>query len=238
MVERGEYGVNLLHAPDISDKRIVWQAPFYPIIADAIPDGLCDTRRMDHIAFDLALVRDAMKAQKVSQGDLARAIGLPTQSAVSNIFSGRRQVKVQEAQAIYRYLAITPKGDAPLRSLPIIGLTGAGNWREAIDVPLGFMSVPATAAGPKAFGVQVSGDSMDRLIDDGGWIVVDPDQKDLQHGKCYLIQNADHEVTVKCYQRGPARFEPMSSNDEHKAFLVSDADFFVLGRVVWKGSPL
>jgi SOS-response transcriptional repressor LexA len=79
---------------------------------------------------------------------------------------------------------------------------------------------------------------MDKLIEDGGWIVVDPDQKDLQHGKSYLIQNAEHEVTVKLYQRSPARFEPMSTNDEHKSFLVSDAEFFVLGRVVWKGAPL
>ncbi len=79
---------------------------------------------------------------------------------------------------------------------------------------------------------------MDKLIEDGGWVLIDPDQKELRPGSCYLIANGDHEATVKMYQRGPARFEPCSTNPEHEAFLMAEADFTIIGKVVWKGAPV
>jgi phage repressor protein C with HTH and peptisase S24 domain len=53
-----------------------------------------------------------------------------------------------------------------------------------------------------------------------------------------LIQNGEHEATVKMYQRSPARFEPCSTNEDHKSFLVAETDFTVIGKVVWKGAPV
>lgn len=105
-------------------------------------------------------------------------------------------------------------------------------------MPLGHMPFPAGIASDSAFGVEVSGDSMDLLIEDGGWILIDPAKKELYPGSCYLITNTDHEATVKMYQRSPARFEPCSSNEEHKSFLVAETEFTVIGKVVWKGAPV
>ncbi len=105
-------------------------------------------------------------------------------------------------------------------------------------MPLGHMPVPIGIASEHAFGLEVSGDSMDKLIEDGGWILIDPAKKELSPGSCYLISNRDHEATVKMYQRSPARFEPCSTNEEHKSFLVSETDFTVIGKVVWKGAPV
>lgn len=79
---------------------------------------------------------------------------------------------------------------------------------------------------------------MNLLIDDGGWIVVDPDDHVLKAGKTYLIQNDEDGVTVKRYQSKPGRFEPVSDNPEHKAFEVTEVRYHILGRVVWKGEPL
>ena len=79
---------------------------------------------------------------------------------------------------------------------------------------------------------------MDQLIPDGGHIIIDPRQKELRDGKVYLIQNPDGEATVKAYLRSPPRFEPVSSNEDHKGWLVSDHDFIVLGRVVMKVEAL
>lgn len=191
---------------------------------------------MVETVFDPALVRRTLKERKISLDTFAKDVGLPHRSAAAKIFSGERRVQLVEATRIYDYLKLVPVEHDEVRVVPIIGLTGAGNWREAIDMPLGRMMVPASVAGSRSFAVEVVGDSMDKLIEDGGWIVVDPDDKVLSPGKSYLLQNGDHEVTVKQYQKAPARFEPCSTNPEHKSFLASDCDPIILGRVVWKGS--
>lgn len=186
--------------------------------------------------FDIELVRERMKAQKVSQASMAKVVGLPSQSAFSNILKGKRKVTVEEAATIYKFLGI--EREPSFSVVPVIGITNAGTWREAIEMPLGQMPIPLGIAGKHAFGLEVSGDSMNKLIDDGGWVLIDPDQKELRPGSCYLIVNADFEGTVKMYQRTPARFEPCSTNPDHEAFLMSESDFTVIGRVVWKGGPL
>jgi SOS-response transcriptional repressor LexA len=214
-------------------------------------------------AFDALLVRQTMKQQQISQAHLARALGLASQSAVSALLAGKRRVAVDEAAAIYRLLGLDrpavagqppsfdpqvasarlregdPGGSVPdYGVVPVIGIAGAGRWREAVEVPLGHMPVPGRLAGRGVFGIAVNGDSMDLLIEDGGLILVDAGQKELSPGGVYLIANSSGEATVKRYRRDPARFEPCSSNPAHRPFLISDDDFSVLGKIVWKSAPV
>lgn len=177
-----------------------------------------------------------MREQKVTQTAMARVMQLPSQSAFSNIMLGKRRVTAEEARRAYDFLGIERNPNIQL--VPVIGIAGAGNWREAIQMPLGNVPVPVGRASSDAFAVEVSGDSMDKLVQDGGYIVVDPRQKELRDSRVYLIQNPDGEATVKAYYRTPARFEPMSTNPEHEGWPVSDRELIVLGRVVWKGGPL
>lgn len=195
--------------------------------------------RMNDSFFDPDAVRAKMKEMRVSQTSMADLLDLPSQSAFSNMLKGKRRVTVQEAETTYRFLGLPIVKIAPdLVNVPIIGFTSAGNWREAVTMPLGHMPIPAKQAGARAFVVQVQGDSMDRMFPDGSYVVIDPDQKELRAGSCYLLQNGDHEATLKCYQRDPARFVPMSHNDQHKPFAVSEHEFAVIGRVTWQGSPV
>jgi SOS-response transcriptional repressor LexA len=122
--------------------------------------------------------------------------------------------------------------------VPVIGIAGAGRWREAVELPLGHMPVPVRLSGPGVFGIEVNGDSMDLIIEDGGLILVDPRQKELAPGGVFLIANSKGEATVKRYRRDPARFEPCSTNSAHQPFMVSDDDFSVLGKVIWKSAPV
>lgn len=194
---------------------------------------------MKESVFDRELVRETMKALGIRQAELARAINLPSQSAMSNILNGTRQVKADEATAIYSYLGLRlGTAGAHVHNIPIIGISAAGSWRESIQMPIGLISIPPQLAGSRSFAVEIHGDSMDKLFPDGTYLVIDPDQKELRPNKCYLLQNGDHETTVKCYQRDPSRFVPMSHNSDHKEFLVSDHDFVVIGRAVWEGRPL
>lgn len=193
---------------------------------------------MAEFIFDRELVRSAMKEQGVSRDALAEAVGLTHASAVSKILSGERTVKVQEASRIYDRLGLKQIEGTTTFAVPIIGLAAAGNWREAVEIPLGRMVIPSHVASRHAFAVEVKGDSMNLLIEDGGWVVIDPEDQVLRPGKCYLIQNDEFGVTVKRYQRMPARFEPVSTNGEHRAFEVTEVRYHILGRVVWKGEPL
>lgn len=177
-----------------------------------------------------------MRERKVTQAALSRVANLPSQSAMSNILKGLRRITADEAKAIYDFLGI--EVEPAFRVVPVIGIAGAGLWREAVELPIGHMPIPPNIAGRNAFGLEVSGDSMDKLIEDGGWVLIDPDRKELQPGSCYLIKNTDGEATVKMYERSPARFEPCSSNPEHTGFLMGDAEFTIIGKVVWKGAKV
>lgn len=193
---------------------------------------------MPEFIFNPELVRSRMEERGIKRAELALATGLTHASAVSKIFSGERQVKVEEAARIYEFLGLRQIEGIGARSIPIIGLAAAGQWREAVEMPLGRMVIPESVAGDRAFAIEVKGDSMDLLIPDGGWVAVDPQDQVLKAGKCYLIENDEHGVTVKRYQSKPARFEPVSSNPEHKAFEVTEHRYHILGRVVWKGEPV
>jgi SOS-response transcriptional repressor LexA len=195
-------------------------------------------RSMADFIFDREMVRTAMKTQNRKREEFAEAVGLTHVSALDKILRGERQIKVEEAGRIYHELKLVPIEHSTTKSVPIIGLTAAGTWREAVSMPIGRMVIPSHVAGHRAFAVEVAGDSMDLLIEDGGWIVVDPDDQVLRPGKSYLLQNEEFGVTVKRYQKLPARFEPVSTNPEHKAFEVSALSFVIVGRVVWKGSPV
>jgi SOS-response transcriptional repressor LexA len=214
----------------------IWQAQINPKCAlpEEIPSW--QTIRMEEKAFEPELVRAKMKERGVSQAALSKLMGLTSQSAFSNILKGKRRVTADEAAIVYRFLGI--EREPNFRIVPVIGITSAGRWREAIEMPVGKMPIPRNIAGERAFGLEVCGDSMDRLIDDGGWVLIDPDRKELRPGSCYLIANGGGEATVKMYERNPARFEPCSNNPEHVGFEMSDADFTVIGKVVWRGGAM
>lgn len=183
-------------------------------------------------AFDLERVRARMKDLGVTQADLAKELGL-NQSAVSNLLNGGRQVKVHEAAAIENYLKLVPSSLVDF--VPVIGISSAGNWREAVNLPTRSIPVPPGLAGPRAFAVELSGDSMDQVLYEGASVVIDPDQTQLYNGKVYLISNAEHETQIKVYQSNPARFEPRSNNDTHKTIFMGEEHVRVIGRVVYQG---
>lgn len=214
----------------------ILQAPSYPesCVSGQIPSW--HTFPMQDATFDRDLVRKAMKEQRVTQKALADLLGLSAQSAVAKILAGDRKVSYEEGQTIYEFLGLLNTPD--FRLVPVIGFTSAGNWREAVEDARGQMPIPNGIAGKQAFGLEVAGDSMNLLIEDGGWVLIDPAQKVPEIGGCYLVHNGQNEVTVKRYREGPQRFEPVSSNPDHKPFLVEATDFSVLGKVVWKGAPV
>ncbi len=161
----------------------------------------------------------------MKQAMIGKILNLPS-SAVSNLYTGKRTLQYDEA---HKLTEAWPEGANPVRRIPVIGMAGAGNWLEAIEEAAESVDVPANSTG--RFAVRVVGDSMNLMLPEGSTAIVDPDQTDLFVGKLYLIRNADSEATIKRYRSDPARFEPVSSNEEHQPFSLSSGLFSVIGQV-------
>lgn len=178
-----------------------------------------------------------MEALGKTQDDVRKAAGITSQSAISNMFHGKRRIKLDERAAIEAYLKDeTAETEPTIRWVPLIGLAPAGSWREAILMPMGEVPVRSSVAGKRAFAVEVDGDSMNQILRDGGWAVIDPDQTYLYDSRVYLVSNADHDATLKRYRSNPARFEPVSDNPEHETIYVVGELIRVVGRVVSYGN--
>ena len=222
-----------VHSPEISDYQIIGKPSIYPFLGSAFISQARHYTKMPKQDL-VERIQAAAAAQKVTQKVLAEVAGLPSQSAMSNVFKRIRKLQLEEADRLSRFLGIEPEPEVSW--IPVIGLASAGSWNDAVQMPVREYPIPRRLAGPRAFGVVIKGDSMDLLLPEGGWAVIDPDQTDLYAGKVYLIQNGEHEVTVKRFAGDPARFEPVSRNPEHQPLFLAGLPYQVIGRVVSYGN--
>jgi phage repressor protein C with HTH and peptisase S24 domain len=144
------------------------------------------------------------------------------------LFKGQRALKHDEAIQLQELLGLEDGGAAG-RDIPLIGMTGAGKWLEAIEVARKTVWVPAGTEG--TFAVEVVGDSMNVLLPEGSIAIIDPEQTEVYGGKLYLLRNSEGEATIKRYRTDPSRFEPVSDNPEYVPFSIGSTDFRVIGRV-------
>lgn len=209
----------------------------YPIFAEAARGRTCQTNGMEESDF-ARWMKERMAEMRLNQTQLAEKAGFPSQSAISNIIRSKRRVKLDERVKIEAVLGAqpSPKDELPVVWVPVIGLASAGNWREATQIPTYLMPMRKKSNCNMAFAVEIHGDSMDRLLPEGGWAVVDPDQRTLYDGKTYLISNSEFDATVKRYRGDPARFEPVSHNPEHQIIHMGEHQITVIGRIVSYGN--
>lgn len=170
----------------------------------------------------------ALEEAGVPKGVIAKKL-VVAPSAVTALYSGKRQLKHDEALRLMDLLPRRPGG----REVPVIGMAGAGNWLEAIEEARDKVWIPDRAGGDRGrFAVEVSGQSMNLLLAEGALAVIDPEDREVHVGKLYLLRNADGEATIKRYRADPARFEPVSSDPSFVPFNIGELDFRVIGRVV------
>jgi len=181
----------------------------------------------------------ALRERKCKQVHIARMLGISTDK-VSKSFKGPdvRRFTAEEAQTLLTFLGMAPPTPTGVAKLPIIGLVPAGNWREAVEHPMGWMPSPDPSLPKEAFVVRVEGDSMDERAPEGTHIIVNPLDKQLVTRKLYVIRNAEGDVTFKQFMPDPARFVPVSSNKDHKPIMVGEDMFEIVGRAVMKAEWL
>lgn len=174
-----------------------------------------------------------MREQNRSQGELAQLLGR-TQSTVSKLLrDDNRELKARERDVIFEWLDIKDDGPPAIRRVKVIGRIAAGGWREAEEEYLGWMW--CDSGGPRTFGLRVEGDSMDRIVKDGGFIAVDPDDRALVNGRLYAVHNGEGATTFKQFVTDDqgARLVPMSNNPAHHELVIGEDSFRIIGRVVW-----
>lgn len=180
-------------------------------------------------------IKDAMKAKGIKAVRLANELGL-TPSQVSKSLHGDRRFTVQEMDIIRRLLdgrAVRVDGAVPTRLIPIIGSVAAGNWREAIEQPMGTMPMPEEDMPSDAVALRVVGDSMDKLVPDGGIVIFSPSDRELFADNYYVVINGEGETTFKQYKPDPARLVPCSNNPKHTDISIGEGGFQIVGRVEW-----
>jgi repressor LexA len=159
-----------------------------------------------------------------------------TPGTLAKLETGRMGLTVDYIIAIAKALQVPEEAIIKVQRsgllLPIIGQIAAGQWREAIMEPLGWQGVPPDLrTGVNSFVLFPDGDSMDLVTGEGGYIVVDPDQKDLLNKRFYSMQNEAGEATFKQFFADPPRLEPCSSNPVHQIIPLGREPIIVIGRV-------
>ncbi|WP_140047212.1 LexA family protein [Sphingomonas japonica] len=181
-------------------------------------------------------IRQLRDHQGLSRKALAEMAGT-TANQLVKLENGDRRLSDHWAErlagplGVQPYELMLPEGvPQALRMVPMLGSVACGNWKEAVQVAN--RHVPTIFGGRNAFALEPDGDSMDKLLPQGGYIVVDPDQLALESGKAFVVMNGDGEATAKVYRADPPRLEPASNNPAHVAMLIGETPFTVIGRIV------
>lgn len=191
------------------------------------------------------------KARGISQQEMADRLGT-TLNMFGKLERGDRTLNENWLQRISAVLEVRASqlidddepvadildGAKPIRPIPLLGKVPAGNWREAIRTAHHFIPAPAAGISPEAYALEVDGNSMDRIVQDGATIIIDPTDLDVFDKRLFIVQNSEGEVTFKQYRERPARLVPCSTDPANKVIPIGTEQFKLLGRVIkYVGNP-
>ena len=179
-------------------------------------------------------IKEELRRRNLSQRDLAQAVNMD-ENHLSKALAGKRQFKVSEMDAIRAELAPEPDEESHLavRSLPLLGTVPAGGFQPREQKGGRRIIVSDIHIPPRAYGLEITGDSMDRIAEDGSTVIVDPDDKQLWPGKRYVVRTMDGQTTFKEYREAPSRLVPCSTNPTHTEILMGDEPIAIEGRVIF-----
>lgn len=192
--------------------------------------------------------QNRIRELRKSKGMSLEALGLAmpsqlTPSTVAKLETGQMALSLDYIQEAAAVLGVSPAdivvaNATGVRMLPVIGTIACGNWREAIAESGEYVPVPSGLVGVSLFALRPVGDSMDMIVAEDGFIVVDPDQRELIDRKVYVVMNGESEATFKRFRADPPRLEPVSSNPVHNDIVLGEHPFVVVGRVIYAGLML
>lgn len=127
----------------------------------------------------------------------------------------------------------------PLRDVRAAGGWGAEVYEEPVVGHLAFPSRWLRQRGIRpnhCSVIEVVGDSMEPTLEDGAWILVDHQWRELVHRHIFVVQT-ENGLVVKRADRGGAGWQLSSDNLDYEPIACS-REIVVVGRVVWTGKTV
>lgn len=188
-------------------------------------------------------IREIRKSRGMSMETLGAEMVPPiTLATVQKLETGQMGLTLDYINDIARILDVAPgeiiTAAPPVRHVPILGGIAAGTWSEALEIEGGSLPIPSDAGGPRAFALEVLGESMNRIIADGGFVVVDPDRTVLADGKAYAVSNGDNETTFKIFRANPPQLEPSTTNDGYVPIPIGQEPFKIIGQITYAAAKI
>lgn len=121
----------------------------------------------------------------------------------------------------------------PLIDVPILSWVNAGELADpeggSDPSSMAEMSITVMSTRRTLFGLEVKGNSMDRVAPSGAFIVIDYEDRELVPGAYYVFRHRG-KVGFKRYMKGPARLESYSTEPDHPTIFPDDTTE-VIGRL-------
>ena len=180
---------------------------------------------------ELNVLRQQLKSNGVTQKDMAAELGIP-QSAVSNIFKGKRYLRVDEARILFRLAGLEHemKPDQSGELVPMIPLASIKGWQESLASTEKTVRVPSELRGGSAdFAVEITDDSVGTFYN-GIVMLVDTRQRELFNNRLVLLQKEDGRGIIRLFKEDPARFVSLSELTAEPDVLLGSTNLTVIGR--------
>lgn len=182
-------------------------------------------------------IRELRELRGLTLEDLAEKSGLSV-SYVSRLESGKRNLSVKNLNIFARSLDVAPgellvqSPEKRIRNVPLVSWVSAGRLWAAEAVQAGDVvrriSIADLPPGDW-IGLQIEGDSMDRIAPPGSVVLINRADKHLVPGKYYVFGYDSGEATFKRYRSNPDRLQPYSTNPDHET-IYPENGLQVIGR--------
>ena len=202
-------------------------------------------------------IAEARIAKGWTQSELAEKIGT-TQQQIARYESGANDVKSSVLIKMSSALDVTlsyllglkdtaeaSSSDDHFKDVPVYGSIAAGTPIEMIETD-GSFPVPSKVMGkyPDSFLLKVKGNSMDRVLPDGCYALIDPCETINESGKAYAVCVNGFDATIKRVKKLANGFElvPDSTDPTYKPVVYDygvegTETITVIGRVVYYVLP-
>ena len=126
--------------------------------------------------------------------------------------------------------------------VPLYGTIAAGQPLEMIEIK-DYIEIPEIMADryPDAFLLRVNGDSMDKIVPNGAYALIDP-CAEVNNGEVAVVVVNGLDATLKRFFRlnNSIALEPDSHNPCHTTNVIGNEEFSnvkIIGKMVWYMSP-
>ena len=207
-------------------------------------------------------IKELRLGKKMTQKELSKLTGY-SQNTISNHENMNRSLDELDIkryadafgvtpQYLFEMVGIKSRDNEQIRNKkashrtfkPLMGIVAAGVPLEMFEVPE-MVQVPedVDVAFPDAYLLIVRGDSMNKIIVDGSYALIDPCEE-LNNGEIGVVRVNGTEATLKrFYKMGDyITLQPESTNPEHKSQIYTSKEeiesISILGKLVWAMTPI